>query len=676
MLTINFLIVKQIQVGFFCVRSIEHEKRGNFFPPTPELHNCKQNPGISMPDDADPDYAMYIPLIQDPYPMEIDYYDEEQEDEDDDTAAAGTQNVMFPGPAAGRVLEGSGATTTASSQDGLSYREYQGFRDAPEARDQPSPKKSKRGEATPLKDAKWENPGEGDWHRDELDGLFCPICLEAWTSGDDHQVCCIPCGHIYGMSCIKRWLKQCGSPGKCPQCNMKCTLEDIRVLYASRIVVVDGELQKKVQSLESKCTSLEKKNLIWSKKEKGWQKREADLSMQIQNLREKATYLEGLLENMSIVQSGLPYTSQDCKGQPLSEFGHQECPNGFLLQTDLHIEGARFFDVDVHSQTTMVARRLSGLAGPYELTKISLLAPHERENIQLPLSTRVIKDLRVSPHAKLALLASLGKKLYVLSTESNNTIVTYDLPTAAWSCTWDLNNSNYVYAGLQNGMVLEFDLRQTLRPVESMIGLTSNPIHTVLSLSADFAVNSGIRSVLTASSVGLCHWNFGCSEEKSFLIPESMNEGVCISLAYGPKCGDIVASFRPRVETAGVNLSPSLSTPSASLLGQGVQGSHVLYKRVGSAQRYHKLRSTSASVNDIRLPKSAVVDRVNLKSLYAAGDEVTGDLVLQQLPCLVDVQRLKSRKCVRDVKYSQILNSELLSCLSEDTLQLFSSKMS
>mgnify|MGYP004718305521 CR=1 FL=1 len=33
---------------------------------------------------------------------------------------------------------------------------------------------------------------------------------------------------------------------------------------------------------------------------------------------QKATYLEGLLENMSIVQSGLPYTSQDCKGQPFS----------------------------------------------------------------------------------------------------------------------------------------------------------------------------------------------------------------------------------------------------------------------------------------------------------------------------------------------------------------------
>ncbi|KAL3536228.1 hypothetical protein ACH5RR_004689 [Cinchona calisaya] len=637
-----------------------------------------------MADDADQDYEILIP---DPSPMEID--DDDGEGGNGATAAV-TRSVTFQGPATGRVLEDSDATTaTTLSQDqaagALINLHHRGFRDTPDSGEQPSLKKTKACETTPLKAVKGENDGDGDWNRDEVDGLACPICLESWTSGGDHQVCCIPCGHIYGMSCIKRWLKQHGSQGKCPQCNMKCTLKDIRVLYASRIVVVDGELQKKVQFLESKCTLLEKKNVNWCKKEREWQKTEVELSTQIQNLRERATYLEGLLEDVQTKQSGLISTSQDCKGRPLSgncfdaEFGHQECPNGFVLLKDLHIEGARFFDVDVHSQTMVIARRLSGMGGSYALTKISLLAPYERENIQLPLSTRVVKDLRVSPHAKLALLASLGKKLSVLSTESNNTVLTYDLPAAAWSCTWDLYNSNYIYAGLQNGMVLEFDLRQTLRPVESMTGLTSNPIHTVLSLSADLAVDSGIRSVLTASSVGLCHWNFGSSEEKSFLIPESVNQGVCISLAYGPRSGDIVASFRPRVETAGVNLSQPLSTPSSSLLGQGVQGSHVLFKRVGSTrgtQIYQKLGSTSASVNDIRLPKSAVVDRMNQKSLYASGDEVSGDLVLQQLPSLRDVQRLKSRKSVRDVKYSPILNSELLSCLSEDTLQLFSSKVS
>ena len=29
---------------------------------------------------------------------------------------------------------------------------------------------------------------EGGWNRSEIDGLFCPICMEAWSNGGDHQV--------------------------------------------------------------------------------------------------------------------------------------------------------------------------------------------------------------------------------------------------------------------------------------------------------------------------------------------------------------------------------------------------------------------------------------------------------------------------------------------------------
>lgn len=45
---------------------------------------------------------------------------------------------------------------------------------------------------------------------------------------------------------------------------------------------------------------------------------------------------------------------------------------------------------------------------------MSLIAPHERENIALPVNTKVVKDLCVAPHGRLALLASLGKKLSVM----------------------------------------------------------------------------------------------------------------------------------------------------------------------------------------------------------------------------------------------------------------------
>ncbi|CAI9097954.1 OLC1v1034481C1 [Oldenlandia corymbosa var. corymbosa] len=582
----------------------------------------------------------------------------------------------------------SGAATSSQDQPAVATNS-QGQRETPEGGNQHNLKRSQVIDPIPMDVDNTESDDEGDWSRGEIDGLFCPICMEGWTTGGDHQVCCIPCGHIYGMSCIKKWLHQLGNRGKCPQCNRKCKLKDIRPLYASRIVAVDQELQKQLRSLESKCASLEEKDADWSRKEKEWKKREHDLHVQVKDLTERTTYLEKSLNDArSSLQEQLNYGNH-LRNNLLDEVYYkfffidrvnQGSPPGFIILKELQMQGARLFDFDIHNQSLLLARRLSGMGGAYMLTKISLLTPHERENIQLPVNVKVVKDLRVSPHDRLALLASLGKKLSVISTESNNTVLTYDLPTAAWSCAWDVNNSQYLYAGLQDGMVLEFDLRQTSRPVDSMVGLTDNPVHTIYSLSADSALSSGRRSVLTASSAGLCHWNFGSSEERSFLIPESLNQGVCISLAYGPKSGDIVASFRPKVQMEGpTGLSQPLSTQSSSLLGQAVQGLHAHYRSVGgtnSITRYQKLGSTCANVDRIRLPQSAVIDRGDKNSYFAAGDEATGDLVLQELPTLEFAQRIKSSKPpIRDVKYSRILDSELLSCLCEDTLQLFRCKL-
>lgn len=41
-------------------------------------------------------------------------------------------------------------------------------------------------------------------------------------------------------------------------------MKDVRKLYASRLVVVDEGLRKKLQTLEAKCASLEKKVKILS----------------------------------------------------------------------------------------------------------------------------------------------------------------------------------------------------------------------------------------------------------------------------------------------------------------------------------------------------------------------------------------------------------------------------
>lgn len=340
------------------------------------------------------------------------------------------------------------------------------------------------------------------------------------------------------------------------------------------------------------------------------------------------------------------------------------------------MDGARLIDVDAFNQVVLVARRQSGFGGTHVLTKISLMSPYEREDIRIPFCTNAVRDLHISPAARtLVLFSSLGKKLAILSMESNHIILDYDLPDAAWSCSWDQNSSHYVYAGLKNGFLVMFDMRQTAGPLKTLQGLTGNPIHTIHSLSS-YSTLSNVKSVLSASAYGVCQWNFDALEEGPFLVPET-NQGVCTSLAYCSSRDEIVASYRPKV---GMSSEIAYSQPSPSpspshTAGHRVEGCHVAFKKEDNLQQFSKLGSAYANIDAIRLPKSTIIDLQDCNSLFVSADAVMDDLVLQELPSFRSVQHLKVHKHpVRDVKYSCGFDRGLLSCLSDDTLHLFCTK--
>ncbi|GKC17037.1 zinc finger, RING/FYVE/PHD-type containing protein [Tanacetum coccineum] len=69
----------------------------------------------------------------------------------------------------------------------------------------------------------------------------CSICYNPSTTHGKHQICCLPCGHMYGFSCIKKWLLQSSSSGKCPQCNTFCTIQDAILLYPTHLCVIAHE---------------------------------------------------------------------------------------------------------------------------------------------------------------------------------------------------------------------------------------------------------------------------------------------------------------------------------------------------------------------------------------------------------------------------------------------------
>lgn len=72
----------------------------------------------------------------------------------------------------------------------------------------------------------------------------CPICLFTWNSTGPHRVCCLKCGHLFGKSCIEKWVRQQKS---CPQCNQKAVKSDIRVLFTAKFAVADVSLRDEVE---------------------------------------------------------------------------------------------------------------------------------------------------------------------------------------------------------------------------------------------------------------------------------------------------------------------------------------------------------------------------------------------------------------------------------------------
>lgn len=87
-------------------------------------------------------------------------------------------------------------------------------------------------------------------------GAFnCSICMEPWSNAGVHRIVSLKCGHLFGFSCIEKWVKRKPSGpdtvSKCPQCNAPARKGDIRPIYCKRLIVSDTSelvlLQKQLQ---------------------------------------------------------------------------------------------------------------------------------------------------------------------------------------------------------------------------------------------------------------------------------------------------------------------------------------------------------------------------------------------------------------------------------------------
>ncbi|GAA6091464.1 E3 ubiquitin-protein ligase RFWD3 isoform X1 [Tachysurus ichikawai] len=109
-----------------------------------------------------------------------------------------------------------------------------------------SPAEANKGAS--LSAAGAENDGEGE---------TCSICFEPWTTSGEHRLATLRCGHLFGFTCIDRWLK--GQGAKCPQCNKKAKRADIVLLYAHKLRAVDNTEQESLKRSLEQEQSLRRK---------------------------------------------------------------------------------------------------------------------------------------------------------------------------------------------------------------------------------------------------------------------------------------------------------------------------------------------------------------------------------------------------------------------------------
>ncbi|XP_062997026.1 E3 ubiquitin-protein ligase RFWD3 isoform X1 [Elgaria multicarinata webbii] len=377
---------------------------------------------------------------------------------------------------------------------------------------------------------------------EEESGDTCAICFEEWTNAGEHRLSALRCGHLFGYSCIERWLK--GQAGKCPQCNKKAKRSDIVVLYARTLKALDTSEQEHMKS------SLEKEQMLRRKAEL----ESAQSRLQLQVLTDECSKLRQQVQELKALMAR--HSSSSSSQQPSNS---RSCFPGCLSssqgQHKYHFERA-FLVSQVGSCRVMAyCDPLSCLVVSQPSPQSTLIpgcgikmmsAVNLKSSQYVPIHSKQIRGLAFSNRADgLLLSAALDHTLKLTSLTTNTVVQTYNAGRPIWSCCWCLDDTNYVYAGLVNGSVLVYDLRDTSSHVQELAPQKSRcPVVSVSYLPRMASASLPYGGLVSGTLEGACFWE---QKTSNFYRPHHLllEPGGCIDLQTEANTRHCLATFRP-----------------------------------------------------------------------------------------------------------------------------------
>lgn len=291
--------------------------------------------------------------------------------------------------------------------------------------------------------------------------------------------------------------------------------------------------------------------------------------------------------------------------------------------------------------------------------KVSSLSTRSSEYISIHQSA--IRDAKFNPSGdRLLLTGSTDKTLKLTSVLSNSCVQTYNCPNPVWACAWNEADTNYVYAGLQNGSCYVYDIRQTnseLTICRPRVGV-ARPI-----VSLAYVPPGDENSILRCEGVLVGTLQGGWFVQKNaemftdhqLILPE----GSCSGLFFDEKSRYCLLSQRPGKK------SPRIVQNIFQLVGDCSNDNPI---HANIVQRCFGGNRSQSLTRSVLFPCPEITSQL----MVASGDEASSALTLWDGGNGKELQKLLcTGGTVFDVLSFQAYESHFLAALTERKLSFF-----
>ncbi|KAF9209478.1 radical S-adenosyl methionine domain-containing protein 1 [Haplosporangium sp. Z 27] len=531
----------------------------------------------------------------------------------------------------------------------------------------------------------------------ETEESTCSICLEPWTNSGSHRLVSIKCGHLYGESCIYKWIAQHSRDGnpKCPECNHPTKRKDVRRIWSKSVVVADtAERDEAVSRAKKEQESRIRCEQELANSRLAYEMLKSELAkLQKKHDREKAFKQKYRMELKRL-------NFKDPEKDITKRFSYVYYkPVNFPARPS---GTSHYLSYRQDEEMLVCSRQVNEKHG---IAKISMRDFSNNLHNIIPIHQQPIRDVQCYTadnfsNKSLVLTASWDQTLKITSAASHQTVLSYDLKAQVWSCCWSTSNPLTLYCSIKRrqSSILTLDLRNTSAPVATFNLTGHSPIHSMTHIGQSHSQRS--EGIICGNTYGPFIYNFEVGTETGPLSQESLQsasqgsvnlenndscrtlrfEGAgCSSVSFDPESRHWMASYILRGKNTTLNVR--------GYLGQDIHNNNLLlnseFKVSGGAPQNGSSRNTIFSRNDGSIHMaSGSCDGTNLwygklvshplNSLEPATSELSiSDDFVDHVVLPRHRRPENDTDSIKDVKSVVVGHDEYVATLTDKDLELF-----